>query len=64
MNPEKELRMNQPQTKTESQEESNLEEPTSRSAPKPWIVPTFERFPLNEALDNPGAGSDFNGRAS
>ena len=31
---------------------------------EPWIPPTFERVPLNEALDNLGVGGDFNGRAS
>lgn len=56
--------MNHAPDKLEPQEELKLEEPTSQFVPRPWVTPTFERVPLNEALDNPGSGSDFNGRAS
>lgn len=48
----------------EKKEESRQEEQKDPTTRRGWTTPTFERVSLNDALDNPGAGTDFNGRAS
>jgi hypothetical protein len=44
-------------------EQQPATETVATPAPRPWITPTFERVPLNEALDTPGGGGDFSGRS-
>lgn len=42
--------MEQTNTKPEPQAQPPVTEPTAAPAPRPWVTPTFERVPLNEAL--------------
>lgn len=58
------LKMKTSPDRFEKKEESRQEEQKDPTTRRGWTTPTFERVSLNDALDNPGAGTDFNGRAS